>query len=67
LARIIAVADVFDALISDRPYRPAFPVEEALKMMEGMPLDGAVLKALKDGYRDILLRLGRLLPDESSR
>jgi len=28
--RIVAVADVFDALTSDRPYRGALPVEEAL-------------------------------------
>ena len=31
--RIVAVADVFDALTSDRVYRPAFPVEEAVQMM----------------------------------
>ncbi len=31
--RIIAVADVFDALTSKRPYRDALPVEEALKTM----------------------------------
>jgi two-component system response regulator RpfG len=29
-ARIVAVADVFDALISKRPYKHAWPVEEAL-------------------------------------
>jgi putative two-component system response regulator len=29
-ARIFAVADVWDALTSDRPYRPAWPREEAL-------------------------------------
>jgi putative nucleotidyltransferase with HDIG domain len=29
-ARIVAVADVFDALTSDRPYRPAMTAEEAL-------------------------------------
>lgn len=31
--RIAAVADVFDALTSDRIYRPAFSVEEAIAMM----------------------------------
>ena len=31
--RIIAVADVFDALTSKRPYRDAMPVETALKML----------------------------------
>lgn len=31
--RIVAVADVFDALTSDRAYRRAFPVDEALAIM----------------------------------
>jgi putative two-component system response regulator len=31
--RIAAIADVFDALASDRVYRPAFPVKTALQMM----------------------------------
>lgn len=31
--RIAAVADVFDALTSDRPYRPARPTEEAVEIM----------------------------------
>src|SRR5918995_168417 len=34
VGRIAAVADVFDALPSDRVYRPAFQVEEAREMME---------------------------------
>jgi HD-GYP domain-containing protein (c-di-GMP phosphodiesterase class II) len=29
LARIVAVADAFDAMTSDRPYRPAMPLEKA--------------------------------------
>jgi putative two-component system response regulator len=32
--RVVAVADVFDALLSDRPYRPAMSVDEAVKMIE---------------------------------
>lgn len=31
--RIAAVADVLDALLSDRPYRPAYCVEEATKLI----------------------------------
>ena len=31
--RIVAVIDVFDALTSDRCYRPAMPVEKALRIM----------------------------------
>jgi len=33
-ARIMAVADVFDALSSPRVYKPAFPFEEALKIIQ---------------------------------
>ena len=32
-ARITCVADVFDALTTDRPYRPAFSHDEAMSMM----------------------------------
>ena len=34
LARIFAVADVYDALTSDRPYRRAWPREKALRHLE---------------------------------
>ena len=33
-ARIMAVADVFDALSSPRVYKPAFPIDKAIKMIE---------------------------------
>jgi putative nucleotidyltransferase with HDIG domain len=35
-ARIVAVADVFDALTADRPYRKAMPAERALEILRGM-------------------------------
>jgi putative two-component system response regulator len=43
LARILQVADVFDALTSARPYKPAFPQEEALRI-----LDEEVLRGWRD-------------------
>jgi putative two-component system response regulator len=46
--RIAAVADVFDALTSDRPYRAAMPVEQALGIMRaerGRHFDPRVLDA----------------------
>jgi putative two-component system response regulator len=32
--RIVALADVFDALISERPYKPAFEIDHALTLMK---------------------------------
>ncbi|MBN2051155.1 MAG: HD domain-containing protein, partial [Spirochaetales bacterium] len=32
-ARIVALADVYDALTSERPYKKAFPHEEAVKII----------------------------------
>ncbi len=46
--RIAAVADVFDALTSDRPYRPALSEDEALAMVRagsGTHFDPAVVAA----------------------
>jgi len=34
-ARIVAVADVYDALTSDRPYRPRLPHAEAIRQLMG--------------------------------
>jgi putative two-component system response regulator len=34
VGRIVAVADVFDALLSDRCYRPALPVAEAIEVIK---------------------------------
>ena len=33
LGRLMAIADVYDALISDRPYKPAYTHEEAVKII----------------------------------
>ena len=38
--RIIAVADVFDAVTADRPYRAAMPVPDALRLLDGMVAEG---------------------------
>lgn len=50
LSRIIAVADVFDALTSNRPYRKAFSVEHAIAEMENMAgekLDKTIVELFK--------------------
>lgn len=48
-ARILVVADIFEALTADRPYRAGIPVEKVLRMLDeerGAKLDGSVLDAL---------------------
>ncbi|NCC64046.1 MAG: PAS domain S-box protein [Spirochaetia bacterium] len=48
-ARILAVADTFDAMTSDRPYRKALPVEEAfeeLRRWRGIRFDSTVVDVL---------------------
>ena len=50
-ARILAVADAFDAMTSDRPYRKKMTVVEALKEIEecsGTQFDPAVVKAFSE-------------------
>ncbi|HTD09335.1 MAG TPA: HD domain-containing phosphohydrolase [Solirubrobacteraceae bacterium] len=55
--RIVAVADVFDALTSDRVYRTAFSVEDAVQMMReqrGRHFDPVLL----DAFMEVLGRSG---------
>jgi putative nucleotidyltransferase with HDIG domain len=49
-ARIFAVADCFDALVSDRPYRPGLPVKRIMQILEegsGKQFDPRVLGVFK--------------------
>lgn len=51
--RIVAVADVFDALTSDRPYRKGLNVEEVFAKLQndsGSHLDGVCVNALIQAY-----------------
>jgi putative nucleotidyltransferase with HDIG domain len=50
-SRLLAVADVFDALVSHRPHRPAFSVDDALGMLmdgSGQQFDAQMVEALAD-------------------
>jgi HD-GYP domain-containing protein (c-di-GMP phosphodiesterase class II) len=49
LARILAVADVYDALSSDRPYRRALPRPECLRLLHESA-DGGGLDPMLVGY-----------------
>ncbi|MGZ8782045.1 MAG: HD domain-containing phosphohydrolase, partial [Gaiellaceae bacterium] len=55
--RICAIADVFDALTSDRVYRPAFDPPEARAMMlegRGTQFDGELLDLFFGSFDDVL-------------
>ena len=63
-ARIIAVADTYDVLVSDRPYRRAMPREKALQILReeaGSHLDSvataALFRILERGEDPRLIRL----------
>ncbi len=63
-ARIMAVADVFDALVSERCYKKAFPFEKALSIIEedaGTHFDPLVAKAFvlsKERVYDVATHYG---------
>jgi HD-GYP domain-containing protein (c-di-GMP phosphodiesterase class II) len=49
IGRIVAVADVFDAVTSNRPYRPAMTVDQALSILRkgrGQEFDDVCVDAL---------------------
>lgn len=55
--RITAVADVFDALSTKRPYKPMFPLEKSFEIMEqgrGTHFDPKVLDAFFDSKDEII-------------
>ena len=56
-ARIVALADVFDALTSRRPYKEAWPVEKAVKLIDeesGKHFDPVIVKAFKSAFPKIM-------------
>jgi putative nucleotidyltransferase with HDIG domain len=61
-ARVFAVADVFDALSTDRPYRAAFTLRQARAMIAqeaGNHFDPAVITAFNEIEDSRLLAIGR--------
>jgi putative two-component system response regulator len=66
--RLTAVADVFDALNFARPYKEAWPLDEALAEMElaaGRQLDPALVALLQT--LDCEALLGHVEPEEAAR
>ncbi len=55
IVRVLTVADIHDALISDRPYRAGFPPAEALAILRegaGRKYDARAVGALEDAVRE---------------
>lgn len=56
-ARIFAVIDVWDALTSDRPYRPAWSTEKTLKYLQensGSHFDPQVVHAFMEHFHELI-------------
>ncbi len=56
-ARIVALADAFDALTSERPYKRAWPIEDALRLIEanaGSHFDPGLIRPFKSVLPEIL-------------
>ena len=72
-ARIFAIADVWDALRSDRPYRKALPASTALEYIKenrGTHFDPQVVEAFLVVYKNDIAeppapqKMGDLMPDQ---
>lgn len=64
--RMLSVADVFDALTADRPYRPAMKVEEAFALLDrdcGTAFDGECVAALKRAVSRLASSTGSDAPE----
>lgn len=55
-ARVLAIADVFDALTTDRPYRPGLSVEATLQIME-VEMAGHFAPDLFDLWKELAVQL----------
>jgi two-component system response regulator RpfG len=67
-ARIVAVADVYDALVSERPYKNAWSVQAAIEYMEnnkGKHFDPECIKAFLSELNKIA-KIQGMLPDVSA-
>ena len=50
LARIISVVDVYDALTTERPYKPALPQEEAFRELRQEARNGWKFEAIVEEF-----------------
>ncbi len=65
-ARIMAVADVFDALTSPRVYKPAFPLEKALSILQegsGTQFDPKCVEVFMESLTEVKIVLKKYNQD----
>lgn len=65
--RIVAVADVFDALTSERPYKKAWTIEQATQLLmdgKGKHFDPACVDAFMSQWDEVLNIKQRFIDDE---
>jgi HD-GYP domain-containing protein (c-di-GMP phosphodiesterase class II) len=67
LARLVAVADVFDAMTSNRSYRAQMTIEEAFEQMEGDVRAGKLDPIAVDALRQVVASRGVLSQIDSVR
>src|SRR2546421_7487394 len=64
-ARIVAAADVFDALTAPRYYKPAYPLDKTMEIMKGMTgdhLDPRVMDAVRRALPELERAMEELKP-----
>ncbi|WP_022670837.1 HD domain-containing phosphohydrolase [Hippea alviniae] len=70
-ARILAIADIFDALTTTRPYRKAFTPEEAIEILKKEKVDQDILskveKVLLDAFKERELTTAEFMSEEIDR
>lgn len=54
LARVFQIVDIFDALSSERPYKPAFPLDKVIAIMEEESAEGHWDPDLVERFLDIV-------------
>ena len=65
-ARVMSVADVFDALVSPRVYKPAFPLEKALSIIQegaGTQFDPKCVEVFMDSLPEVIKIMNKFKED----
>ena len=63
----MAIADVFDALVTTRPYRKQFSISQAIAIMKDMPLDQSIVNKIEPHLSDIYFEENAELDNISSK